>query len=380
MKNKLLYILIAVLALGILLFAACTPNETESGIKVVFMLEGGTYQNGKEQITQYYNFPEAGLKLIKPLGYNYETNTYDKKNCGLTYQGYVLDGWYKTKNSDGTYSGEWNFDRDTVDENGVTLYAKWVNEVTYAYEIYDYDTKELKSTRIVNVNVSFRDSYIPNVSGYTCVEKYDENGNVWSNSSPKPTDENPIVKVYVKYVEGNYAVVKTASDLKVAASQSNKDIYLCNDIDLAGAQISFKGFSKEFCGNGYTVSNFEILYDASRLGLTPDFEDDTKNSLAISLFVNPDGANIHDVNFQNVTVNVNTTFSQTYKIYVAPLAVSAKNTTVKNVTLQGNLIITKLPDAIAADDSLLVIEYNNAFLYSQDSSVSESNFQLTKKD
>lgn len=377
MKTKKSYILIAVFALLALTLCACNPTVSHSGIKVVFMLEGGSYQNGKDAIIQYYNFPEGSRQLIKPLGYDYVTGDYDEEKSGLTYQGYVLDGWYKTKNADGTYSDEWNFDVDTVDENGVTLYAKWVDKISYEYEIYDFDTREKISTKTVNEGVSFNDRYVPNRSGYTYLEKYDGSGNVWGSQSPRPTAENPVVPVYVKYVQGDYTVVKTASDLVVAASQSNKSIYLFNDVDLGGAEICFTNFTKEFRGNGHTVSNFKVKYEAGKSGLTPDFDDDSKNSLAISLFVSPNGANIHDVNFTNVTVNVETTFSQTYKIYVAPLAVSATDTTVSNVTLQGNLTITKLPDAIVADSSLLVIEYTNAFLYSQGSSVSESNFQLT---
>ncbi|MGN1041075.1 MAG: InlB B-repeat-containing protein [Candidatus Fimimonas sp.] len=377
MKTKKSYILIAVFALLALTLCACNPTVSHSGIKVVFMLEGGSYQNGKDAIIQYYNFPEGSRQLIKPLGYDYVTGDYDEEKSGLTYQGYVLDGWYKTKNADGTYSDEWNFDADTVDENGVTLYAKWVDKISYEYEIYDFDTREKISTKTVNEGVSFSDRYVPNRSGYTYLEKYDGEGNVWGSQSPRPTAENPVVPVYVKYVQGDYTVVKTASDLVVAASQSNKSIYLFNDVDLGGAEICFTNFTKEFRGNGHTVSNFKVLYEAGKSGLTPDFDDDSKNSLVISLFVSPDGANIHDVNFQNVSVDVNTTFSSTYKIYVAPLAVSANNTTVSNVTLQGNLTITKLPEAIVADSSLLVIEYTNAFLYSQGSSVSESNFQLT---
>ena len=377
MKTKKFYILIGIFTLCALLLCACNPAVSHRGIKVVFMLEGGTYQNGKDSITQYYDFPEGSIQLIQPLGYDYVTGEYDEEKSGLTYQGYVLEGWYKTKNADGTYSDEWNFDVDTVDENGVTLYAKWVDKITYAYEIYDFDTRKKISTKNVGEGVSFNDRYVPNRSGYTYLEKYDSEGNVWGSQSPRPTAENPVVSVFVKYVQGDYTVVKTASDFTVAASQSNKNIYLFNDVDLGGAAISFANFSKEFCGNGHTVSNFKVLYDASKTGLTPDFEDDSKNSLVISLFVAPNGANIHDVNFTNVTVDVDTSFSQTYKIYVAPLAVSATDTTVTNVTLQGNLTITKLPDAIAADSSLLVIEYTNAFRYSQGSSVSESNFQLT---
>lgn len=360
---KILLTTLLVLVLGALM--ACNPQGSRGGVKVVFMLEGGSYQNGKEQVVQYYDFPEGSDMLIKPLGYNYKDNTYDPENCGLTYQGFVLEGWYRTKNSDGTYSGEWNFDTDTVGQEGVTLYANWQPAITYCYQVYDADTKELISTSIVGQNVSFRERYIPTLYNKTWVQYFDESGAEWSDNSPRPTEENPAVKVFVKYVEGVYTLVRTPQELLTAAESSNANIYLCNDIDMQGASLCFEGFSHEFRGNGHTISNFKVSYSAQRNDLVEDFEDDSKTSLAISLFANPDGANIHDVNFEQVIVEVDTTLQSTYKIYVAPIAVWAKDVTVSNVSVQCTVSIVKLPDSIDADRSLLVINTDQAFCYSQ---------------
>lgn len=89
--------------------------------------------------------------------------------------------------------------------------------------------------------------------------------------------------------------------------------------------LSFGDFRKEFLGNGHKISNFSISYSAFRADLIEDFEDSSKKSLAISLFGQTDGAKIKDVVFENVSVDISilANYDDIYKIYFAPLSVSA---------------------------------------------------------
>ena len=69
----------------------------------------------------------------------------------------------------------------------------------------------------------------------------------------------------------------------------------------------------------------------------------------LSLFGNADGAKVENVKFENVTFDVNTTFNLTAGIYVAPLALTAKNSEFKNVTFDGTLKVSALPNGFDED-------------------------------
>ena len=55
----------------------------------------------------------------------------------------------------------------------------------------------------------------------------------------------------------------------------------------------------------------------------------------MALFGNAENVTVKDVSFENMTVTVDTFLSDIDKIYVAPLAVSAKNSTFENVSVAG---------------------------------------------
>ncbi len=179
MKHKITIFLIFVLAAALLTLVGCDDELNLSGVKVEFMLEGGTYQNGKDSISHYYNFKEGTQNLIKPLQ---EWSEEDD----LVRAGYVFDGWYRTKNEDGTYSDKWNFDTDKVGDNGVKLYAKWKKAINFTYKVYDYDNPEtLVKTQTVNEGVKFQDRYAARLN-FTLLSVYAAAGNRWNYTFVHP--------------------------------------------------------------------------------------------------------------------------------------------------------------------------------------------------
>ena len=374
-KLNLIIVLAAVVLFSVTALSACNPPPQYEGIPVIFSLEGGTYQNGEGQAVVYYDFPEGARRLIKPL-----QETAEKDDPPVR-AGYVFEGWFKTKNNDGSVSEPWDFENDEIGEEGVTLYAGWSRAIKYTYEVYDYDTDELVATRTVNAGVRFRETYATR-SGYTLLALYDGDRQPWDEDFVHPGGEtDTAVKVYARYIKGDYEVVRTAEELAIAAV-SNENIYVAADIDMKGAQLSFGNFTeREFLGNGYTISNFSVGYSSSKEDLIPDFENSSRTSLAISLFGNAEGAVIKDANFVNVTVEVDTDFSRIYKIYFAPLCVSATDVEISNVTVSGSVTVKDLPEEIKKDNTRLVVELADAVLYPYEAtSVDGFTCQLTYKN
>ncbi len=378
MKNKTIIILSIIFVVSLLLLVGCNGTEQYEGVKVEYYLEGGTWDNDKDVVYQYYQFKEGTTNLIKSL------QSLATTEQQLTRSGYDFIGWFKTKNEDGTYSDEWDFSRDKVDDNGVVLYASWKRSVKYTYKIYDYDDPTTcLYTREVNEGVGFKNSYAANLkAGYTLVAVYDSEFNAWDTNFKHPGSSAEVegetevaVIVYAKYVEGSYTVVSTASELITAAS-SGQSIYLTNDIDMDGKSLTFNNYRKTFCGNGYTISNFVVSYESTNSDLVADFEDDSKQSLTISLFGNMTDATIKDVVFDNVSIDVKTTNSKIYQIYVAPIAISATNSTISNVTINGTITITKTPTGVEvkiAEDAVYKV-------YDESSSITDFNSDMVVQD
>ena len=82
-----------------------------------------------------------------------------------------------------------------------------------------------------------------------------------------------------------------------------------------------------------------------------------------------------------MTVEVDTTFSMIYKIYFAPLCVSATDVEISNVTVSGSVTVKDLPDEIKEDNTRLVVELTDAVQYPDDAtSVDGFTCQLTYKN
>ena len=372
------------LAIGISCILAVTAGALSAGcggpadydklyadkVKVVYELEGGYY--GKvtirpQNVKHYYDYVE-GLKITAP--------SKDVMRDG----DYTFEGWYTgTADEDGqvSYGEKWNFETDTVPREGITLYAKWKAPLKYAYEfvyIDENDEEQSLHTSTVNAGNALGNvlsdvldgavlKWIPAPSGYTAVGVYyDKDFSQEFDDSIVPVERGEAgeelgdtVKLYVKLIEGDYTVVRSAAEL-TAAIKTPKDIYLFNDIDLKGAAFNFYEFinfnNKTLLGNGKKIHNFTIKYSDVNSARLEDFESESRNkntALHISLFGDVRNTTVKDVSFEDVTVTVTTGNKSVTKIYVAPLAVSATNSNFENVTVKAAFGYGTFPNGFGAN-------------------------------
>lgn len=376
MKAKSFFIIIMLSLCCIAILAGCTPTEDnyDDLTKVVFHLEGGVYQNCDRAVVQYYRFAEGTTNYIKDLAHLSE-KPIEKSN-------YDLEGWYLTKTEvDGVveYSDKWDFDHDKVTNEGVQLYARWVAKIAYTYTVcyMDGDNEVVLGNYVVEQGDKFVDylKYGNKRIGYTNLGFLDSNGQEWDDDYQHPGGEQSLdIKIYCNHIQGVFSLVGTKAEL---LQNKNRAIYLTADIDMQGDSINFGNYAREFYGNGHTISNAVINYGSGRYDLLQDHEDDSKNSLYISLFGNSNNAVIKDVNFVNLTVDINTSYTGIYKIYLAPIGSSVTNSTISNVSIDMKYTISKLPNSLTVDD--VVVGSQVYVVIDDDSKVSDCEYTVTQQ-
>lgn len=362
MKRKVLVIALIMVALASLLVACNSSTNYDGMTEVVYELEGGTYKNCELPIHQYYDFKEGTTNLI-----------FDPQKLSRTdvlKDGYKFIGWFKTKTVDGTkvtYSDEWDFKKDRVGTNGVTLYAKWELVVKYAYRLcyidengekqYILDDNDLPCEYSVKPGDVFDDfmKYGDLRFGYTALvgekDGIRNQGYYLDKEFTEPVEgtvhpggeEDTIIDVYPKYIKGIYSLVRTASEL-LDALESN--IYLLNDIDMGGEELAFGNYTRTLLGNGHTISNFKVKYPALRNSLKFDYEDNVdKAAVYVGIFGGLNGATIKDVTFTGGKLVIDKgAIDFIKKIYIAPLAVIVEESTIENVKIDFEYTIVLLPN------------------------------------
>lgn len=374
--KKIIYTIICLLLITFM--CGCEDeNNYEGQVKVTFHLEGGTYMNCTRPVVLYFDYSDDEA--------NYICSPIDLTRKEITKSGYNLVGWYKTKIEDGeevSYSDEFNFETDTVGKEGLNLYAYWEKKIVYVYNVCYKDASSeviVLGTYKVKAGEKFEDylGYADKNWGYTALGYYDEDGNPWDSNFTHPGgDVSLTINVFVDYLEGEYLIVDSADDLQTSVA-NNQNIYLTNNIDLEGRELCFRNYRGVLMGNGYTISNFNLKYGVGRDDLVNDFYDEGKTSLCLSLFGKTKGAVIENVNFENVTFKLDTTFKMTHKIYVAPLAVSMEDTTIKNVTFNGTFEIINLPSGFNVEENLIVVNDSAYYLIDDLSKIENVSINLT---
>lgn len=351
-------------------------------VKVEYVLEGGKYLNSTTSVSHYYDYKD-NLTII-------DLNDERFSKDGVTRDGgFTLEGWYKTKTTgeDGkaVYSDKWNFATDTVKKEGVTLYAKWEEPIIYSFDFIYFENGEEKIANSLKVNAGDKLGDVhtgsvltyANYSGHTAIEVY------YDKDFTRPFDDtvthpggevSTAVKLYAKYIEGSYTLVSTAAQLRIA---KNGGIYLLNDIDMDGAKISFDN-CKQLVGNGFKISNFTVDYSVGRFDLVENLVDEKKDALCIALFGNPEGVEVKDVTFENITVTVDTFLSDVQHIYVAPLAVKATNSKFENVKVTGTFGYTAQTEGAYKNfDSVLQVETEKGIIQSNNSTETNCEYDIT---
>ena len=235
-------------------------------------------------------------------------------------EGFLFVGYFEgTVKDDGTveFGAKWDFSRH-VSKN-MTLYGKW--EVQYKIRINYVLNGQLVVGQYEDVNVADNAASVvaikePSTSWsqqiITFVQLYDNvscaKGHEIVVSAAKPfehgcTEETPICNVYAQFIEGDWLIVRKATDLKTIYAGSQ--IYLLADVDMSQLGIDSDGYTKwnipeDFIGiiegNGYTISNLNF----KRKGTTATSRPITNYSFGLFAVVN--NATVRNVTFKDCIV------------------------------------------------------------------------------
>lgn len=342
MKVKKISILL-MLVLSLFL-VACNKNEKTYAV-ATFYLDGGTSKNKEyEKLNFKYEIKEGETTYILD-----PTDPVKNKDNQIIKFEYTLEGWYRTKTGEGVdavYSDPWDFTTDKMGSEGVVLYAKWRKNVSYTFSLVTNFSGEEKviDTLQVNENDQITKRYLDGkAKNYgktiksTIIGYEDENGNPWDFSYKHPGGSvDTDIKIYAKYIKGEYELVSTYMDLILASG----NIYLLNDIDCEGQELSFENFKGlNFEGNGHKISNFTINSDLPQNGEESLDGDGTITNAYIALFGDISGAEIKNVTFENAHIDLNypIEFTKITHIYFNSFAsLSDDNTVIENVTITGD--------------------------------------------
>ena len=401
LKHIAILILFSIAGVALCLFAAgCTSTDeiynydTWKGAVVTFVLEGGEYKNSKNNVVYYFSLNEGETVRIGT------PSDYSKKE--ITRPDYSLDEWCRTKEEkDGTttYGDPWDFKNDVVEYGDrITLYAHWSRLVKYTYNVcYKNGAGEtvIVGTYEVDEGAPFNDysKYYEKIKNSPhnktaipyATDKYfyDENDNPWDEKFTHPGgEEDTAINVYLHYIEGDYKLVFSADDLNAVTERTN--VYMMDDIDFQGETLkSLKDYRGIFVGNGKTVENFNINRGTARNGGygKSDIETDSDEEgrlILISIFGKAVGAQISDVTFKDVEIDVNANYGDIDRVIVAPLffkmssnAITSKPTTVSNVSFSGRVTVSEIHDGLKGEDGVIIITDRMYYLKDSASSVSE---------
>ena len=370
-KFKLFAILISavICALSLFVFSSCSGKGEDRGIKVIYNLNEGTYKNSEEDVVVYYKYPDGAKRLIKaiPIG--------SDGTAKVERLGYNFAGWYK----DAEFTEPWDFDNDTVGDEGVTLYANWAKKTQYIYSIgYMKDGQfEEVNTSVARPLLSFDfslDAIIDAADtrdGYTLLYKsikpdendyaayFDEKGNL------KESDTDVTIKVYAEYIEGDYLLLYSYDDFANLSDSANKlkgkTLLLMNDIDCGGKTLgdSFRNaFATDKNGtfnylgiHSYDPENKGTKYSVSNFAISRSYMDKINAPMTASIFADIGAAGeanaanpikISNVNFTDVTINADVGNDSISELYVSSFADNIYNAEITNVNVSVKIIASKL--------------------------------------
>lgn len=313
------------------------PNYLANGytVTVNYFMGEGTWRGRNEAVFQYKpNSPVAQIGIDFAKGETPEL------------VGHTLDGWYL----DEEFTQKFDFANTlTVDGQTINLYAKWVPNISYTYQViaFDDNNQEIVVDEInTGVGQVFekilvrRDDYI--VLGYfqdkECQIPWDDS-HVMREALEGET--KVIEKVYSTWLPDTFEIVSTPEGFNKALTRG-KDIYLQADLDFSNKNMSYSSsYSGQIIGNGHTISNISLnSLDELASDKRPQF----------GFFGTLYGATIKDLKIENVNIYVETKIQ--VEIYIGTLAGTIINSTIENVSISGNLTISETQDKIN------LLEYN----------------------
>ena len=298
-------------------------GDLEGKNTVTFEVNGGILNYGTSSTNTKVNFAyHPGTYILDPTTF---------PNYSISRSGYNFTGWYTS--AECKPDQKWDFST-LFERESLTLYAGWEKAIKFSYSLYykDTDGEVLLGSYTVSSGDKFEDwrNFASNRKNYTGIGYYSDPDCTipWDYTTTHPGGDADLdVKVYVKYIEGDWELVDSFAKLKAAIKEGN--VYLTSDIDCGGEELSISSFGKIFEGNGYKISNFKVNKGGTMI----------RPSIAIfnSLTATAD---IRNVTFDNVTYNFfdirESTETITVKVQASSLAVNmAAGAKVSNVTING---------------------------------------------
>lgn len=351
-KIVLPILLIALAALGVFVFAACSDDVTEETFKargynvaVNYDFQGGTVNN------------KGSVRILVKENSKLPAPKVGSGGIGVpAKEGYSFKGFYVAEtDKDGNVlrddndniivsDTEWDFKADTVENKEVTLCAKWWDNYKIVLHYGDNYKNEAQVDLPRNVDGSPIGVYESSLkvkdftflsynlikdstNEATAIEKYP-----YDFSSIVSEGDSLNIDVWGKSLDGNYILVSAAKDLSISSVGEQTNYYLLDDIDMAGkvyddekSNIKLpKSYSGKFIGNGHTISNFTINLKVL---------DKTYDSFGLFRKLG-DGAEISDVTFKDITLSYDISDASITSYHLGMLAgQSGADVVVKNVNI-----------------------------------------------
>ena len=312
-----------------LVLSGCGKSEQDlDGMYVAtFDLNEGKLNIMTTEVTSQIHYAyEPDSLILDPSTYN---------NYKILRAGYRFTGWYTGPECKADQ--RWDFAKDKINQEALTLYAGWEKEIVYTYTLcYTNGDKTVTlGSYSVSAGDRFEDwkSFAEERTGYTPSGYYSDKEltTAWDFETKHPGGAvDTDICIYVDYIEGDWVLVNNYSDLLSAIGSGN--IYLNADIDCGGQELSFgREFSYIFEGNGHTVKNFTV---PAQLG-SP-----IKPSVSIFQKLTA-GSEIRNVSFEGVTLEFVGISDGARELKVAALAREAAGCKVTDVTVSGKILVAK---------------------------------------
>ena len=331
-KWKNICLIVLAMLASLFIWSGCSFGTTkdqimqENGlsVRVTYHANGGLFENNTNVKDMYY--PEGNPAA--PIGF------VDITNAKIEKDGYELEGWYhvaKDENGEPIYENKEaelfklgekvDFTKRLEKGKDWDICANWLvlTKVKVKLVVFDENEQIDRSTKVKDeaggeyqtgsevgsftyqdgvVNTATLEPFKAENNSHTFVQYYSDEACTQNVPWPIQRDEENDVYIYVKYITGNWKVLKTSNDvwnMFVGSPFTGVGYYLLNDIEYTHGAIdslSARGLNCKFYGNGHTIHNLEISQIA------------TVNAQAVSAFGQlGENALIKDLTFENLKVS-----------------------------------------------------------------------------
>lgn len=343
-RKALLSFITLMLFAALVSMAGCDKKDSleSRGYTVIITYDfNGGIADSESKRTLYY---KPGQPLLAPGGNpEFKEPVLDRFHS--------LEGWYPVStDSDGNLKTDENGNYITEDlpfsfsgakaEKNITLIAKWKKKPLIELMVDGYgegtEGGELLYPAEADKRITEKmlETLLPDKSDKTFLGYYHDKECTEAVTFPLTLKDGDEMKIYTKYLDGDVLIVRTKSDMTRIGRYINKTVYLNADIDMAGATFpSLTSFGGKIIGNGHKISNLTVSKNMT--GRATDY------GLLGEL---TDGAEINDVIFENVKINVNAAYSSQSLFHIGFLASGVEgNVRLAGVKFEGCSLTVSLP-------------------------------------